>query len=358
MNDNMTPKLSVIVPVYNVEKYIHQCIESIINQQFRDFELIIVDDGSPDSCPQICDDYASQYGFIRVIHQPNGGVSRARNSGIEVAQGKWLYFVDSDDWITSSGLSDLVAVGEQTNADVVFTDCVEQYDSGKSKRLKLFSNSFSSDDPDFISQIQCSILCHKFNPYFSAGADNAYPAPWSKLIRTQLVKDNGIRYDPYVQGIYDDGLFTINILEHARHVSYQGTVSYNYRIVNSSLVHTFRADKVTRFEKNCERMNEFIKNNNKNEHFKQAEYCRRIAYLSSMMTSFFFNPENKMDSKTRVESLRTTIARSIWADAIRNAQYDNLESKHKYTLFCMRNRLFYGLALYAYGKQLKQKASS
>ena len=92
-------KVSAIVPVYNVEKYIYRCVDSILNQTFSDFELILVDDGSPDNCPQICDEYAKKDSRIKVIHKENGGLSSARNAGLDIASGEWISFIDSDDWI-------------------------------------------------------------------------------------------------------------------------------------------------------------------------------------------------------------------------------------------------------------------
>ena len=91
--------ISVIVPVYKVEEYLSECIESILAQTYEDFELILVDDGSPDKCPRICDEYAVKDTRIRVIHQDNGGLSVARNTGISEAKGEWLVFVDSDDFV-------------------------------------------------------------------------------------------------------------------------------------------------------------------------------------------------------------------------------------------------------------------
>lgn len=93
------PQISVIVPVYKVEKYLHECVDSILGQTFRDFELILVDDGSPDNCGAICDEYAAKDSRVRVIHQENQGLSGARNSGIDAAQGEYITFVDSDDLV-------------------------------------------------------------------------------------------------------------------------------------------------------------------------------------------------------------------------------------------------------------------
>ena len=93
------PEISVIVPVYKVEPYLDRCVQSILRQTFRAFELILVDDGSPDGCPAMCDAWAKQDRRIRVLHKENGGLSSARNAGLAVATGRYISFVDSDDWI-------------------------------------------------------------------------------------------------------------------------------------------------------------------------------------------------------------------------------------------------------------------
>ena len=102
------PEVSVIVPVYKVEPYLHRCIDSILGQTFTDFELILVDDGSPDNCGKICDEYAKKDGRVRVVHKENGGVSSARNTGLQIACGKFIYFCDSDDYVEKELLNDTV----------------------------------------------------------------------------------------------------------------------------------------------------------------------------------------------------------------------------------------------------------
>ena len=94
-----TPFFSIILPIYNVEKYLDRCVESVVNQDFDDYEMILVDDGSTDNCPKICDNYAEKYPFVKVVHKRNGGLSSARNAGLEVASGKYVFWIDSDDWI-------------------------------------------------------------------------------------------------------------------------------------------------------------------------------------------------------------------------------------------------------------------
>lgn len=110
--------ISVVVPVYKVEKYIEKCVESILNQSFKDFELLLIDDGSPDNCPHICDEYAKKYSNIRVIHKENGGLSDARNTGIICAKGEYITFIDSDDFVSDCYLETLYGLLIRHGADI------------------------------------------------------------------------------------------------------------------------------------------------------------------------------------------------------------------------------------------------
>jgi len=112
------PSVSVIVPVYQVEEYLSKCVDSILNQTFGDFELILVDDGSPDRCGEICDRYKAVDGRIRVIHQLNQGVSAARNNGVKEAKGEYIAFIDSDDWVDKNYLSVLYEMCVRGNAQI------------------------------------------------------------------------------------------------------------------------------------------------------------------------------------------------------------------------------------------------
>lgn len=132
------PKISVIVPVYKVEKYLDRCVRSVLAQTFRDFELILVDDGSPDSCPQMCDDWAKKDSRIRVIHQNNQGLSAARNTGIRAASGEYINFIDSDDWVSATMLSDLYRLLIKYDADISvcgFEKCSSEKQQSDSGRL-------------------------------------------------------------------------------------------------------------------------------------------------------------------------------------------------------------------------------
>ena len=115
----MKPLLTVVIPVYNVEKYLKRCIDSILIQEWKNCDILLVDDGSTDNSPQICEDYAKAYDIISVIHKENGGLSEARNTGISNAEGEYVYFLDSDDWIEPNTFSDLAEVIESDQYDII-----------------------------------------------------------------------------------------------------------------------------------------------------------------------------------------------------------------------------------------------
>ena len=120
-------KVSVIVPVYNVEKYLDRCMQSLLNQTLKDIEIIMVDDGSPDNCPKMCDDYAKQDSRVKVIHKKNAGLGLARNSGLEVATGEYVAFVDSDDFTDVDAYRSLYENAQKRNADVVYAGFLMQH---------------------------------------------------------------------------------------------------------------------------------------------------------------------------------------------------------------------------------------
>ncbi|MDO4276034.1 MAG: glycosyltransferase family 2 protein [Eubacteriales bacterium] len=125
--------ISVIVPVYNVAAYLDRCVESIINQMYADLEIILVDDGSPDNCGEMCDEWAKKDGRIKIIHKKNGGLSDARNAGLDIATGQYIGFVDSDDWIEPDMYQDLLGAIEQENTELAVTGIKRTYDNGYSR---------------------------------------------------------------------------------------------------------------------------------------------------------------------------------------------------------------------------------
>lgn len=128
------PKISVVVPIYNVEAYLRRCVDSILNQTHSDLQVILVDDGSPDGCPAICDEYAAKDSRVLVLHKPNGGLSSARNTGVEAATGEYILFVDSDDWIKPEMAEILLGLCEKYDADIAECSFENHYEGGSSNQ--------------------------------------------------------------------------------------------------------------------------------------------------------------------------------------------------------------------------------
>lgn len=209
-------KLSIIVPIYNVEQYLHKCVDSLLNQDISlsEYEIILVDDESPDMCPKICDDYAAAYENIQVVHRKNGGLSAARNSGIEVATGKYIMFVDSDDYIEPNVLSGLLAQAEQDNLDVLryrlqyVNPQYEVYNPYKSDPFK--GNDYSEEPTDGVTFLntRMSTACYA----------------WAFVLKRELL--DGCLFTP---GIYfEDTDWTPRMLCKAKRVASTNTIVYNY----------------------------------------------------------------------------------------------------------------------------------
>ena len=131
--NNLRTKVCIIVPVYKVEKYIEKCIDSLVDQTYKNIEIILVDDGSPDKCPEICDSYASKHENVIALHKKNGGLSDARNFGVQFAKSDWVAFVDSDDYVEPQYIETLVELKEKYEVDMVITRAVREMENGKGK---------------------------------------------------------------------------------------------------------------------------------------------------------------------------------------------------------------------------------
>lgn len=190
------PLISVVIPVYNVEQFLCECVDSVLSQTFEDYEIILVDDGATDSSGKLCDEYAQKDSRIKVIHRENGGLSAARNTGLDEACGKYIYFLDSDDWIRKDTLELLVASAQSDNSDVVFfdafvffTDCEEDPNVYKYERSKKYATARGQ---------QMLIELLKTDEYRTA-------VPLM-MFRTDYLKSNGLRFQEGI--LHEDELFT------------------------------------------------------------------------------------------------------------------------------------------------------
>lgn len=172
--DNQKPNISIIVPIYNVEPYLRRCVDSLLNQTYGDFELILVDDGSPDHCGTICDEYAVSDTRVRVIHKPNGGLSDARNAGLEIARGEYIAFVDSDDWVAPDYLERLLTALTKTGADIC--ECSVLYSDGADHGVR--QADAADKCCDGAEALEFLIKDHIFRQHV-----------WNKLYRRHVIAD-------------------------------------------------------------------------------------------------------------------------------------------------------------------------
>ena len=197
----MNPTVSIIVPVYNAERTIGRCIESILNQEFQDFELLLVNDGSTDGSGALCDGYAEKDPRVRVIHKPNTGVSDTRNTALNEARGTYLQFLDSDDWITSDATSVLVRAAESTRCDLVISDFYRVVGERVSQKGDIDDDSLMTREEYAAHMME--------NP-----ADFYYGVLWNKLYRRSIVEQHHLRMDPQISWC-EDFMFNLEYIRYA-----------------------------------------------------------------------------------------------------------------------------------------------
>ena len=204
------PKASVIVPVYKVEEYLEKCVQSILAQTERDFELILVDDGSPDRCGALCDSLAQTDSRIRVIHQENQGLGGARNTGIREARGDWLLLVDSDDWIEPKILEKAMEAGLREEADLVMFAFRTVDEQGR--ELGVFREDMPKERGIGLQEHKEALL--------------TAPCAWNKLYRRSFFQGTGLAYPPRVW--YEDLRTTPKLMAKAGRMVFLDEVGYNY----------------------------------------------------------------------------------------------------------------------------------
>ena len=204
------PNVSVIVPVYNAEGFLRECIDSILTQTYKDFELILVDDGSPDNSGAICDEYAQKDLRVCVIHKENGGVSSARNVGLEAARGEWVYFVDSDDRIEPYSLEHMIEKTEKY--DLVVHGLVNDY---------IYKGESSSNTYEEINANDYSSIIDRTDRY------GLLKGPVCKLFKLELIKKNGLHFDSTIS-YGEDTKFSFEYLACCNNLAFVPEHNYHY----------------------------------------------------------------------------------------------------------------------------------
>ena len=223
----MNPKISVIVPVYKVENYLHRCVDSILAQSFTDFELLLIDDGSPDNCGVICDEYAAKDSRVRVFHKPNGGVSAARNAGLNLAKGEYVMFVDSDDALAPGALKTMTS--GLNGEDFVLGGFIEYIGSIPNRNVapaenRTYSSATLAEFFDANIRRNCEML----------------DAPWAKLFKRKSLDTHRFNEKLYYA---EDKIFVFEFLSRCQSVRTCDSVVYHYYIRPDSLGSDMKSDR-------------------------------------------------------------------------------------------------------------------
>lgn len=289
-------EISIVVPVYKVEKYLLRCVDSLIAQTCKNIEIILVDDGSPDKCPSMCDQFSKKDERIKVLHKANGGLSSARNAGMEIAQGKYIGFVDSDDAVDANMFEDMLEAAEQYNADFVMTDYVRIPSEGEGFLISKNLRGGIYNKSDIKKEIFPALIMGEnidYGPLLSV---------WNCIYRREFLEKNNITFANDVKWS-EDNLFSAVVGYCAeRFVYLKGKGHYYYYQNPGTITTSYRPGAWNVYKRMNEYMESFF------AHRKDYDFIRQIKlhmiyYACNVMRMECCNAENTIDAKIKVRNI-------------------------------------------------------
>lgn len=309
VNIMMDCLVTVIIPIYNVEKYLDRCIESIVNQTYKNLEIILVDDGSPDNCPLMCDEWAKKDGRIKVVHKQNAGLGMARNTGIENATGKYIFFFDSDDYVDTTIVEKCVLSAEKYGADAVIYGRSEVYDDGRivAKALKPTKEVFTSQE------VTSELLPAMFTYDMGFGV-----SAWGKMFSLDIFRKFNLRFVSEREIISEDAYFALEFFSRIKTASIVNESLYFYYKRGDSLSRVFRADRHSKNDIFYQKSMDYIKSadlpRNVATHFTARYHMYVIAAMKQLLSSDLPKKEKNVYLK---EMFRSTVLRgSLTSDTL------------------------------------------
>lgn len=232
----MKSKVSIILPIYKVEKYLDRCMYSLLNQTLKDIEIIMVDDGSPDNCPSMCDQYAKVDSRVKVIHKQNAGLGFARNSGLEVATGDYVAFVDSDDFVSVTAFENLLKVAVEENADYVMCGYKSMRNDYCVSEHRDIDQKIVMEAPDCYNVLRGMI---GIDPDSEYSYRHNY-AVWHGIYKNSVLVENGVRFCSERDLISEDLIFHLSFIPLCQRIVLIPDLLYNYCLNENSLTTTYR----------------------------------------------------------------------------------------------------------------------
>ena len=326
----MSKYLSVIVPVFNVERYLHKCIKSIADQTFADLEIILVNDGSTDSSPQICDDFAKNDSRVKVIHIKNSGVSMARNIGIEKATGEYITFVDSDDWLELSMYKKMLEINSQKGQiDVIMCDFTNIRERTTEEVSADIRKGFYSKNQIIQELYPTLLVTENFGriPIISV---------WSCLFKSTLLKENKILFDADLK-YSEDYLFMAEIMTKAYAFYYlKDHYFYNYLQYETSRSKKYQPmwwDNLSLLNK---KLNSLLENNQEYNFTRQVK-LQLLHSVQLILNSIYVNKEINYNKKLQMISF--IMNRNELKTAFSNLKFNQQRTSQKVVLFFIKNSM-------------------
>lgn len=282
-------KLSIIVPIYKIPiEYLHKCLESLVNIDSQDIEIILVDDGSPDFCGEVCEQYAQKDERIITIHTRNNGVSVARNIGMQVSSGKWVTFIDGDDWIESDSVEELLDVAEEINPDIVFFSGYLNHGNNQREGHFAYENKKTFDSSCFEQLIRRVITIYSF----ATKKNEILPidAAWGKIYRNDFLRKNNIMF-PVGIPVSEDGLFFLYAIKEAEKIAYYDKCVYHYRFNIEGAMNQYRPNADIEQSRYLEKLHECI-DSFEDIWLEDVYYLRVLVSMRHCMQQKYFHVKN------------------------------------------------------------------
>ena len=335
----MNPLITIIVPIYKVpQQYLRQCIDSCLNQKYKHIEIILVDDGSPDDCGKICDEYAAKNELIKVIHKENGGLVSARNAGFEAALGEWHMYLDGDDWIEGNCLAETLDAADRHDCpDVIFWNIIQDLEG---KRIYGKARWLCENRERLYKGEECKDLA-RHTMIYSSGITPAY----AKLINTKWARENNIKHDPRLRQGEEGVEFSLRLFYYAHKVLFINQY-YNIYRYNPSSISKAINEKNSQYITDCFIvMEEDIEGFDNRIEIKKMYYQRVVYGLIAMGMSTYFHPNNPDPLSTKVRKFKEVIASaSLYKESVQKCPTVYMDRLRIIILYIFRCKLYWLLA--------------
>ena len=343
MNDK--PLITIVVPVYKVPcDLLHKCLDSICAQTSKNFEAILIDDGSPDDCGRICDEYAGKYPFMRVIHQKNGGLSVVRNNGIDNAEGDWVCFVDGDDWIEPNTVEFAEAyVRDCADGDILIWD--EYYDVEGTVKKNCFLGVETEETLCFQGAEREKLIDRILPPRISKPLPNAFVdigTANARAYRKAFLQEKHVYNQPGLKRTQDN-VFNLWAFHKADKVYYRCERLYHYVYNPEAATRKYTPDIADTMYFLYECMDDFVRKTHDTESYRQRLYLRFIRVLQRCFDQNYANPQNPGKLSVRLKKAAEDMDRPLFKEAIYGCDVSGQAFRIRLICFLLRKRWYLGM---------------